>query len=86
MGELDFDTVRRRPGETMTRPSQAKVNSRTMRQDRDKNCPACHFAEVGLRSAVEDEPSQALQTEIRGDGGRRNDLQCGASHPGDHER
>src|SRR6476646_10666985 len=29
MGELDFDTVRRSPGETMARPSQAKVNSRT---------------------------------------------------------
>ncbi len=52
----------------------------------DKDCTACHFGEVRLRSAVEDEPAEALQPEICGNGGGRDDLQGGAPDSGDHER
>ena len=51
----------------------------------DKDGAACHFAEVSLRSAIENEPAETLKTQICGNGGRRNDLQSRTPDPGDHE-
>ena len=85
-GEVDFDggPPQTRRHDEPTEPGEAELEKQC--EDGDEDGTTCHLAEVRLRPAVENEPAEPLQAEVGGDGGRRNDLQGGASDSGDHER